>query len=127
MLFYLSGGAKEEAKLEVVQLAPDVIPKEHETPLEETFIPKDDTIMGWSVHVVKMQQYKIILVLKVGEQDNFTWTTVTNWDVMLVQAWGTTSISPSKTLHLATLTSSCICTPRETSLDLEIIKSEPFL
>ena len=46
------------------KLAPDNIPEEYETPKEDTFVPKDDTIMRWSVQVVKTQQYKILLVFR---------------------------------------------------------------
>lgn len=52
------------------KLAPDAIAKEHKTP-EVTFVPRDETIMRWSVLVVNTQQYKLILVHKVGEH-NFT-------------------------------------------------------
>ena len=70
------------------KLAPDNIPEEHETPKEDTYVPKDDSIMRWSVQVVKAQQYKILLVLMVGTHESFTWTTVTSWEIASVQAMG---------------------------------------
>lgn len=70
------------------KLAPDVISKEHKTIKKETFVCEDDTIMRWSAKVVKSQQCKFILIMKVGEHNNFTWTIVTNWEVTLVHAMG---------------------------------------
>ena len=69
-------------------LAPDVIPEEHETPADDTYVPKDGIVLKWSVQVVKAQQYKIVFVVKVGTHDNFTWTTVSTWEVATAQALG---------------------------------------
>jgi len=69
-------------------LAPDHLPEEHETPKEDTYVPKDETIVRWSVQVVKAQQYKLMLVLMVGTHENFTWATVNSWEVASVQAMG---------------------------------------
>lgn len=54
-----------------LNLPPNHIFEEHETLEEDTFVPKDDSIMRWYVQVVKAQQYKIILVLMVSTHDNY--------------------------------------------------------
>ena len=69
-------------------LAPDVIWQEHETPQDDSYVPKDGKIIAWSLQVVKASQFKILFVLKVGTVEQFTWTTLTGWEIASVQALG---------------------------------------
>lgn len=73
-------------------MAPEHIPKEYKASKEDTYVPKDDTIMRWSIQVVKTQQFEILLVLMVGTHENFTWLTVTTWEIILVRAMGGSAI-----------------------------------
>ena len=116
------------------KLAPDHISEEHETPKDETYVPKDDTIMRWSVQVVKAQQYKIILVLMVGTFENFTWSTVTGWEIASVQAMedyvdivleNTSSDTAHVFMHQFTEAFDNAYV-RENCVDQEIIKPESF-
>ena len=116
------------------KLAPDNIPEEFETPKDLTFVPKDDTIMRWSVQVVKAQEYKILLVLMVGTHENFTWTTVTNWEIASAQAMGdyVDIVLENSSLENAHVFMHQFTEPfdngyvRESCVDPEVIKPESF-
>lgn len=69
-------------------LAPDNIWQEHETPKDDSFVPKDGLVLAWSLQVVKAAQLKILFVLKVGTVEQFTWTPLTGWEVASVLAVG---------------------------------------
>lgn len=70
------------------QLAPDMIWQEHETPQDDTYVPKDGAVHGWSVQVVKTSIYKILFVVKVGTPESTSWTPLAGWEVTSVQALG---------------------------------------
>ena len=46
--------------------APEAIWQEHETPKDDSYVPKEGAVMAWSFLVVKTSQYKIVFVVKVG-------------------------------------------------------------
>ena len=71
-----------------LQLAPFEIVEEYETPTDDSYVPKEGILVAWSFSVVKAAQFKIMLVLKVGTQESFTWAVVTGWEVSSVQALG---------------------------------------
>lgn len=70
------------------QLAPDMIWQEHETSQDDTYVPKDGAVHGWSVQVVKTSIYKILFVVKVGTPESTSWTPLAGWEVTSVQALG---------------------------------------
>ena len=70
------------------ELAPDHIWQEYETPQDDSYVPKDGLILGWSVQVVKGSTFKLLFVIKVGTHQEHTWTTLTGWEVASVQALG---------------------------------------
>lgn len=70
------------------QLAPEEIWQEHETPQDDTYVPKPSTIIAWSIQVVKSSYYKMIFVVKAGTVDKFTWASLTGWEITSVQALG---------------------------------------
>ena len=67
-------------------LARDVLWQEHETPQDDSYVPKDGVVLAWSIQVVKTSIYKIIFVLKVGTAKKHTWATLTGWEVALVHS-----------------------------------------
>ena len=69
------------------ELAPNTIWEEHETPEDDTYVPKHG-VLGWSIAVVKTVQYKIVLAVKVGTSDKHTWATLPGWEVASIQALG---------------------------------------
>jgi hypothetical protein len=71
-----------------LKLAPFEIVEEYETPTDDSYVPKEDILVAWSFSVVKAAQFKILLVLKVGTEESFTWAIVTGWEVSSVQAQG---------------------------------------
>jgi hypothetical protein len=58
-------------------LAPYEIVEEYETPTDDSYVPKEDQLVAWSFLVVKAAQLKILLVLKVGTKESFTWAILT--------------------------------------------------
>jgi hypothetical protein len=58
-------------------LAPDVVWQEHETPQDDSYVPKDGLVLAWSLLVVKASQFKILFVVKVGTAEKHTWSTLT--------------------------------------------------
>ena len=70
------------------ELAPDHIWQEYETPQDDSYVPKDGLVLGWSVQVVKGSTFKLLFVIKVGTHQEHTWTTLTGWEVASVQALG---------------------------------------
>ena len=71
------------------RLAPEFIWSEHETPEDDTYVPKEGNVVkAWSFLVVKGAQYKVLLVVKAGTPENQTWATITGWEVTSVQALG---------------------------------------
>ena len=69
-------------------LAPEMIWQEHETPEDDSYVPKDGVLLGWSIQVVKTSIYKIIFVLKIGTVERHTWANLTGWEVASVQSLG---------------------------------------
>ena len=69
-------------------LAPYAIGQEHETPQDDYYVPKDDLVIAWSIHVVKASHFKILLVVKLGKEEQHMWSTITEWKMALVQALG---------------------------------------
>jgi hypothetical protein len=85
-------------------LAPNAIWEEHETPEDDTYVPKDGIILGWSVLVVKASMYKIICHVKFGTQEKNTWAALTGWEVTFVQAMGDyTNVLENSLLQIAHL------------------------
>lgn len=70
------------------QLAPDDLSQEHETPQDDSYVPKNGTVLAWSIQVVKAAQFKLLFVVKVGTQEKNTWAPLTGWEVTSVQALG---------------------------------------
>lgn len=71
------------------QLAPEVLWSEHETPEDDSYVPKEgNVVLAWSFLVVKAAQYKILFAVKVGTPEKHTWSTLTGWEVTSVQALG---------------------------------------
>jgi len=71
-----------------LKLAPFEIVEEYETPTDDSYVPKEDSLVAWSFSVVKAAQFKILLTLKVGTAEKFTWAPVIGWEVSSVQALG---------------------------------------
>lgn len=69
-------------------MAPDDLWQEHETPQDDTYVPKNGSVFAWSVQVVKTAQFKLLFVVKVGTLESQTWAPVTGWEVTSVQALG---------------------------------------
>ncbi len=69
-------------------LAPDNLCEDYETPPDDSYVPKDGLVRGWSLLVVKAAQFKMVLALNVGTHDEPTWTTMSGWEVAGVQALG---------------------------------------
>jgi hypothetical protein len=70
------------------QLAPENIWTEYETPEDDTYVPKDNTFLAWSVQVVKASQFKILLTVKIGTPTAHIWIPLPGWEVASVQALG---------------------------------------
>lgn len=68
--------------------APEAIWQEHETPKDDSYVPKEGTVMAWSFLVVKTSQYKIVFVVKVGTPEQNGWTTLSGWEVASVVGLG---------------------------------------
>jgi hypothetical protein len=49
-----------------LKLASFEIVEEYETPTDDSYVPKEDNLVAWSFFVVKANQFKILLALKVG-------------------------------------------------------------
>jgi len=69
-------------------MAPDALWQEHETPQDDSYVPKEGLVMAWSLLVVKASQYKILFVVKVGTAEQHTWAPMTGWEVASVTALG---------------------------------------
>ncbi len=71
------------------QLAPEYLCTEHETPEDDSYVPKaGKDVIGWSFVVVKAAQYKILFAVNVGTREKNTWSTLTGWEVTSVQPLG---------------------------------------
>jgi hypothetical protein len=113
-------------------LAPNAIWEEHETPEDDTYIPKDGIVLGWSVLVVKASVYKIICHVKVGDKDKNTWAALTGWEVTSVQAMGdyTDVVLENSSLQIAHLFFHQFSEPfdaehaKESCVEPEVIKPE---
>ena len=57
-------------------------------PQDDSYAAKEDLVIAWSFLVVKAAQFKILLVMKVGTKEQYTWATLTRWQVASVQALG---------------------------------------
>jgi hypothetical protein len=71
-----------------LKLALFEIVEEYETPTDDSYVPKEDSLVAWSFSMVKAAQFKILLALKVGTAEKFTWAPVIGWEVSSVQALG---------------------------------------
>jgi hypothetical protein len=69
-------------------LAPDNLWQEYETPQDDSYVPKTNDLLAWSVVVVKTSSYKLLFAVKVGTQEQNTWTTLAGWEIASVQALG---------------------------------------
>ena len=70
------------------KLAPDDIWQEYETPKDDSYVPKADEVIAWSLVVVKGAQYKILLAVKAGTDAQHAWVSVPGWEVGSVHALG---------------------------------------
>src|ERR1700738_3038953 len=87
-IFFLQMAPKKRPGERWFGLAPDTLWQEHETPEDDSYSPKDDLVLAWSIQVVKTSLYKMIFVVKVGTVENHTWATLTGWEVASVQSLG---------------------------------------
>jgi len=69
-------------------LAPDNLWQEYETPQDDSYVPKTNDLLAWSVVVVKTSSYKLLFAVKVGTHEQNTWTTLAGWEIASVQALG---------------------------------------
>lgn len=47
-------------------LALDVVWKEHKTPQDDSYVPKDGLVIAWTLQIGKASQVEIPFVVKVG-------------------------------------------------------------
>ena len=57
-----------------------------ETPLDNSYVPKDRIVLAWSFQMVKCAQFKMLFVVKVETHEQHTWATMREWEVASVHA-----------------------------------------